>query len=304
MGLRTRALAAVACVASALLPSAHAHVITCAPPSPTGGEWPVFGGDLEGSRNQVDEHRLLAPVLPKWTFDANRWTHGTNNEVTGYPIVADGCVFVGSSTGNDATGQHRPGWVFALNADNGDVVWQEQMDGGVYSTVAVDRGVVYAFVSKVSTPYVVALDAATGAELWRTTVDHQVGADAVSSPIPYDGMLWVGVSGTAAEGDAGDRTAFQGSSVLLATDTAHGYQPGDIIAKTYTIPPDQWAAGYAGGAQWGTIAIDRTTGFGYVGTGNPFNNDAEFATTNAVLKLDLRWGSAAFATVEIGRAHV
>ena len=48
----------------------------------------------------------------------------------------------------------------------------------------------------------------------------QIGSDAVSSPIPYDGLLWVGISGTAAEGDEADRHAFQGSSVLLATDTA------------------------------------------------------------------------------------
>jgi len=152
-------------------------------------------------------------------------------------------------------------------------------------------------VSKISAPYVIALDQATGAELWRTTVDHQIGADAVSSPVPYDGLLWVGVSGTAAEGDAGDRTAFQGSSVLLATDAAHGFQPGAVVAKTYTIPTDKWADGYAGGAQWGTIAIDGTTGFGYVGTGNPFNTDAEYPTTNAVLKLDLRWSSPTFASV-------
>jgi len=290
-------LATVLAVGALILPRAKALNVGCATTNPPGGDWPMFSHDLEGSRTQPAEHRVLPPVLPLWTFDANFWTEQKNNEVTGYPIVSNGCVYVGSSTGNDANGQHNPGWVFGLNADNGKVNWQKQVDGGVYSTVAVDHGVVYAFVSKIGAPYVIALDQTNGNELWRTTVDNQIGSDAVSSPIVYDGMVWVGISGTAAEGDEADRHAFQGSSVLLATDTAHGYQPGDIVKKTYSIPPEVWDQGYAGGAQWGTISIDSTSGFGYVGTGNPFNYDAEHANTNAVLKLDMRWSSPTFGNI-------
>ena len=199
---------------------ADAHDVSCAPPRAQAGEWPLFGRDVASSRSQGLSHGIdlvgALTLQPSWTFDANRWTHVTGHEVTGYPVVAGGCVYVGSSTGNDANGAHLPGWVFALNADNGDVVWQRQVDGGVYSTLAVDAGVVYAFVSRISSPYVVALDAATGVVLWQTTVDLQFGSDAVSSPIVHDGMVWVGVSGTAAEGSAEDRAAFQGSGVLLA----------------------------------------------------------------------------------------
>lgn len=256
----------------------------------------MAGHDLEGSRTQPTATFRL-PLVPAWTFDANRWTHRSNNEITGYPIVSDGCVFVGSSTGNNAAGQHLPGWVFALNADTGDVVWQTQVEGGVYSTVAVADEIVYAFVSRISSPYVVALDQDSGQILWETVVDRQPGADAVSSPIVYDGMVWVGVSGTAAEIEEGPRTAFQGSSVLLATDSSHGYAPGQIIRKIWTIPEPDQLDGYAGGAQWGTIAIDPVTHMGYSGTGNPFNYDKEHPNTNAVLKLDLDWDSPTFGTV-------
>jgi hypothetical protein len=116
-------------------------------------------------------------------------------------------------------------------------------------------------------------------------------------------MVWVGVSGTAAETDEGARGPFQGSGLLLATrqltapnfEPAHApqangertYQAGEIIRKAFTIPPDLWAEGYAGGAQWGTISIDPETGYGYASTGNPFEYDSEHAHTNAVLKLDL-----------------
>lgn len=297
---------ALLCLIAVVPGESVAHVIGCAPSVAGSSDWPMIGRDVSSSRAQTDFafDLISTPTLhPSWTFDANRWTHDANNEVTGYPVVSNGCVFVGSSTGNDASGVHLPGWVFALNADTGDVVWQTQVAGGVYSTVAVGNGVVYAFVSRVSSPFVVALDQRTGAVLWQRTVDDQVGSDAVSSPVVYDGLLWVGVSGTAAEGSATDRVAFQGSTVLLATKrmrvpsfdppdatTARGWRwvrPGEVVRKLYSIPPSAWHQGYAGGSQWGTIAIDPTTGYGYEGTGNPFNYDHEHPHTNAVLKLDL-----------------
>ena len=252
----------------------------------------MMGHDLTGTRVQAAENQVLPPLVPAWTFDANRATHDTGNEVTGYPVVSDGCLFVGTSTGNEPDGSHRNGWVVGLNADNGDLVWRTQVGGGVYSTLAVDNGVVYAFVSRVGSPFVTALRATDGEELWSTTVDLQPGSDAVSSPVVYDGMVWVGVSGTAAEGDSADRTAFQGSSVLLAADT------GAVIKKIWTIDPSRWADGFAGGSQWGTISIDPETGYGYEGTGNPFNYDAEDPHTNAVLKIDLdRDRPATFGTI-------
>ncbi len=302
-------------LAAVLLPAGTAHArITCAADAP-GGDWKLQGQNLSSDRTQpaekVIESGQAALLQPIWTFDANRWTHVKNNEVTGYPVIADGCVYVGSSTGNGADGAHLPGYVFALNAANGDVVWQTQVAGGVYSTVAVDAGVVYAFVSRVGSPYVVALDQRTGEVLWETVVDRQAGSDAVASPVVYKGLLWVGVSGTAAEGDASDRTAFQGSSVLIATKRLKApvfkplhapaptkrrkvFTPGQIVRRAYSIPPAEWPKGFAGGAQWGTIAIDPTTGYGYEGTGNPFNYDFEHANTNAVLKLDLDRTRATF----------
>jgi polyvinyl alcohol dehydrogenase (cytochrome) len=300
--------------AAPLLRGAEAAQVSCAAPQRQAGEWRMLGGDVTSSRSQPREKvigRSNVPLLaPEWTFDANRSTHVRDNEVTGYPVVADGCVYVGSSTGNAPDGSHLPGWVFALNADTGDVVWQTKVDGGVYSTVAVGAGVVYAFVSRISSPYVVALDQATGRVLWQTTVDRQIGSDAVSSPVLYDGMLWVGVSGTAAETSAADRTAFQGSSVLLATRSLRApsfrpaaaprasgtrvYRPGEIIRRAYSIPISEWRQGYAGAAQWGTIAIDPTTGYGYEGTGNPFSYEHEHRNTNAVLKLDLRRSRTTF----------
>ena len=172
--LRRRALLAAVGLVAALgaAPHATADTVRCAEPRAQLGEWPMFGRTAQSDRNQVAEHGLtdgaVATLAPVWTFDANRWTHQVHNEVTGYPVEKDGCVFVGSSVGNDAQGGHLPGYVFALNAENGDVVWKTHVPGGVYSTLAVDAGVVYAFVSRVGAPLVVALDEWTGRLLWQT----------------------------------------------------------------------------------------------------------------------------------------
>lgn len=312
MTLRRRGIPLLAgLVVLLMLPStARAGHAGCAAPLRSTGEWPMFGNDIASSRHQTVAPGLNAvsvqTLAAAWTFDARRVTHQDNVEVTGYPVVADGCVYFGASGGNTADGAHNPGWVLSLNADNGDLVWKTRVAGGVYSTVAAVDGIVYAFVSRLSSPYVVALDARDGSVLWETVVDTQFGADAVSSPIVFDGLLWVGVSGTAAEGSPDERNAFQGSSVLLATRATtvtepdgrqRTYRTGQVVRKAWSIPPAQWPVGYAGGAQWGTIAIDGKTRYGYVGTGNPFSDSAEHPNTNAILKLDLDRRRRTFGSV-------
>lgn len=280
--------ATILALAAVVLP-ARAHDVSCAT-TITRGEWHQFGNDVTGARNQDKEMFLdargAATLRPVWTFDANRATAMENNEITGYPIVADGCVFVGSSLATFG----EQGWIFALNADTGELVWRVQTEGGVYNTLAYDDGVLYAFVSRIIStddanakgPYVVALDAQTGDEIWRATVDRQIGADAVSSPVVFDGMVWVGVSGTAAEVNEGDRSSFVGNQVLL--DAATGQQ----LAKIWTIPDETlWEEGFTGGAVWSTMSVDPQTKYGYVGTGNPFDYENEHENTNAILKVDL-----------------
>lgn len=280
------AMLVLAVAASMLGLPAHATPAKCSTLDGGGGDWPQMGNDLTGARNQDKEFFLdtlrVAQLAPAWVFDANRASGVANNEVTGYPIIANGCVYVGSSLGY----QFTEGWVFGINADNGEMVWRTKVDGGVYSTLAYDDGYVYAFVSRVGAPRVVKLDADTGAIIWEQVVDHQKGSDAVSSPIVFDGMVWVGLSGTSAEIDEGDRSTFVGNFVLLDKVT------GEEIVKTYTIPEfdengdSRWEQGFTGGSIWATASVDPATKYAYVGTGNPFDYEAEYETTNSILKLD------------------
>ena len=293
-----RVAVCVAVVAlAAVLPAGDAVAkASCASGKHPGGEWRSFSGSYDGHRNQTAEDTIgvqeAASLQPVWSFSANAETGVGTNEITGYPVVADGCIYVGSSTGIQTTG-----YAFALNADSGEVVWKTEFPHGIYGSMSVHDGKVFAFVSQhgdgeKAGPYVVAMDQETGKVLWKSIVDTQPGADAVSSPVYYKDTIWVGISGTAAEVEGEeDRFEFQGNFVFLDADT------GKILEKTWTIPKEQWKKGFAGGAIWSTLSIDEKTGYGYAGTGNPFNYDSEHKNTNAVLKIDANPVRATFGDI-------
>jgi polyvinyl alcohol dehydrogenase (cytochrome) len=282
-----------------LATDAPAAVAGCGPTPVVGGEWRSYGHDMANTRHQ-DKELLLTidkvPTLaPAWTFSSV--DAGGAGDFTGTPVIADGCLYVASNSG----------WVFALNADTGALVWKAQLPagGGVNSSLTVANGLVYAAVSRTTRaegctgdacegPYVVALSQATGAVVWTSApIDDQLGADTFASPVVYDGLLLVGVSGGAAElGDEADRYAFQGSLVILDAAT------GALVRKTWTIhSPDAPDDGFAGGAIWSTPAIDVATKTAFVGAGNPFQYEHEHANTNAVLRFDVDRASPTFGEI-------
>jgi polyvinyl alcohol dehydrogenase (cytochrome) len=252
-----------------------------------GGEWRLFGHDYSNTRSQPEEKKIgpleAATLSPAWTFSSEG-----AGDFTGTPVIADGCVYVGSNSG----------WVFAINADSGKLVWKTKVkDGGINSSAAVFDGKVFVGISRVGKPAVAALDQATGNPLWDTTIADQPGSDNYASPVLWRGLVFSGWSGGSAElGDESDRYAFQGGFVLLDADS------GDIVKKTYTIrPPDEKPNKpkdlHAGGAIWATPAIDTSTGYAYVGSGNPFRPQKEHKNTNSILKIDLDTSRSTFGEI-------
>lgn len=307
-------LVALALSAVVVAPGAGTAAATCAPTTTStgdpwpGGEWRSYGHDFENTRSQplettigVAEARSLGAA---WTFVSN--SAGGDGDFTGTPVIADGCVYAGSNGG----------WVFALNADTGELVWQTEVPdgGGINSSVAVENGLVYASVSHASRspcngtecegPYVVAFDQETGALVWQSSwtrpdlttvdvIDDQPGADVYSSPVIFDGVLFMGVSGGSAElGDEADRYAFQGGFVLIDAAT------GVVLRKTYTIhPPLQPEDDFAGAGVWSTPAIDPVAKVGFVGTANPFKPQDEHQHANSVIKFDIDKTSLTFGAI-------
>lgn len=257
------------------LPVAAAPPAGCAGPAP-GGEWPLYGRDLSNSRDQSSADAIstaTVPTLaPAWSFSAR--DAGGRGDFTGTPVVAEGCVYVGSNQG----------WVFGVNAQTGAKVWATDVSkhGTINSSLGASGRRVFAFVSQVGSPSVIALDAKSGKVLWRTVVDEQAGADAFASPTVYDGMVFIGISGDAAQhADEDERHQFHGSFVLLDERT------GKIVKKTWTIPEKDWDQGFAGATVTAVPAVDTKTGYAYVGTGSSFRPQLEHAHANAILKIDL-----------------
>jgi polyvinyl alcohol dehydrogenase (cytochrome) len=271
----------------------------CAGKAP-GGEWPNSGADLINSRNQPAEHTIspsnVGMLTPAWTISTQKT--GGAGDVTGTPIVSGGCVYFGTTSG----------WVYAANADTGAIVWKVKVPygGAIYGSPALEPKRVLVGISRPGVrtgcpkgdpckgAYAVALDRRTGKVVWASRpIDNQGGHDLYGNAVVYNGVLILGISGGGAElGPAEERDSFQGSINFLDTKT------GRLLKKTYTIhPPNQPKDLYGGGAVWSTPAIDRKTGMGYVGTGNPFKPQAESPRVDAVVKFDANRRSRTFGQI-------
>ena len=275
----------------------------CAKAKPALGEWRSYGHDFANTRTQPRERKIgpeqAGQLGPAWTFSTVE--AGGEGDITGTPVVAGGCLYVGTNEG----------WLFALNAQSGKVVWKRELrfGGGVNSSAAVVGRRVYFSVSRLQRsdacrkrrkrdacigPYVVALSARTGRFAWQTrSLDRQPGSDSYGSPVVIGRTLMIGVSGGAAElGDEADRYAFQGSMVFLDT------RRGRLLRKTWTIhPPNKPNDDFAGAGIWSTPAVDRAAKLAYAGTANPFRPQAEHPRSNAVVKFDVDRRSRRFGKI-------
>jgi polyvinyl alcohol dehydrogenase (cytochrome) len=277
-------LLAAALIAGPVAQPAEAALPGCAAKTRGGGDWPMYGRALSGARFQPAEHALgpdaASRLAPVFAFSASRT--GLDGIFQATPVERGGCLYMGTSTG----------WVIALNADTGHLVWRTKLPVGdpgllgvgVVGSTAVDRGRVFVNVSQDGGPYAAALDQATGRVLWRTTLDKQTGAYNDASPVVFDGLVFAGFVA-----DESQPTA-HGGYVLLDQRT------GEIIAKHYAIPDADFARGYAGGGIWATPAIDTRTRYAYVGTGNP-STAKEHPNTDAILKIDLDRRRATFGQI-------
>jgi hypothetical protein len=286
-------LVALASVAGAMPSQADA---TCAGEA-SGGEWPLDGQDLSGQRKQAAEDLIsttTAPTLvPKWSLNTTT-VAGPGGTLQTMPIVAEGCVYLQTSTGSN----HR---VIALNADTGALVWFYKIGAsGGMAAPHVHDGVVYVNVptNHANTgkgPHVLALDSQTGAVIFDGEgVCTQPGcannAGATSPALYFDGMVWIGITNTEQDG-----SRVGGFAIVDAVD-------GSLLKRTYTVPDDQAALGFGGCAIWSAAAVDPVTKHGYVGTAQPSSwSGKESERCNAIIKWDFDRSSPTFGEI-IGAA--
>ena len=253
----------------------------------SGARWSGWG-HTSNSRFQ-ENPGLTAADVPRLRL---KWAFAFPGDLQSYAqaTLAGGRLFTGSWGGK----------VYALDASRGCIHWYFDAGEGVRSAVTVGpvsaaAGARQAAFFGDAGAFVHALDAETGAPLWKVEVDAFPSARISGSPSLHDGRLYVPV----ASGEEGSAAApayeccrFRGS--IVALDAATGRQ----LWKTYLVDEPRPTGRNAAGAQrwgpsgvpvWSTPLVDTRANALYVTTGNSYS-DPVTPLSDAFVALDLQNG--------------
>jgi len=217
-------------------------------------DWPYFGADLSNSRYaDIDliNPSNVSQLKLAWSFTGST-AEAVSVEAT--PIVVDGVMYV--------TGNH--GGVFALNPTTGKQIWH-------YTTTSSgsSKGVVYGggllFYGQ-GDASLVALNAKTGALVWKTLADPNAPTNKASITITPQFVR-------ASEGTVPE--------VLVSTSTgdfgvrghldAYNAATGKLLWRFWTTEPHTWTGNsylIGGASVWQTPTFDPTLNMVIFGTGN------------------------------------
>lgn len=220
----------------------------------------------------------------KWAFNLGAVTMARSQ-----PTIVGGRVFVGSLTGA----------VYSLDAASGCTYWGvAKSPGQIRSGVTFgDANGTPAIFFGDSGATIHALNAATGAELWKIRPIDHFTTMVTAAPQVYKGVVYQTFS-SFEEGLGPDPTyqccTFRGSVVALDAAT------GKKLWQTFTIseaakPTRKTSVGTqqygpSGAGIWSTPTIDEKLGVLYVATGDNYSDPAT-KTSDAVLALDLKTGN-------------
>ncbi len=230
--------------------------------NPPAGEWPQFGRDSVASRysplDQINTSNVSDLQLA-WVRDM-----GYRQSFQGSPSVWNGVLYMATQTG-----------VAALDATDGSTLWEYSSPnpGTVISDSAM-RGAPLVYDGKVfiNLRYgaTVALDAATGEELWQVQLtDESLREGFTTNPIWANGKVIASPSGADDGGAPGRIVALSAEDgELLWTFNVIPTGPEDPAWDTWNNPPS-WEAGIGGASAWNAGAYDPESNVILWGTGQP-----------------------------------
>jgi PQQ-dependent dehydrogenase (methanol/ethanol family) len=246
------------------------------------GEWHLPAGDFANTRYsplaEID-HRNVAQLRLVTTVST-----GINRGHEGQPLVVGNTMFVVTPFPNllyaiDLSRPHGPiRWVYDPQAN--------PMAVGIACCDVVNRGASYAdgkVIYATLDGQVVAVDAGSGREVWRSTVgDIKLGETITMAPLIVRNRVVVGSSG----GEMGVRGYIVGLDLATGAQVWRARHTGPdaevLIGPGFkafypsaqgrdlgisTWPPEKWKLG--GGTVWGWISYDPVLDLIYYGTGNP-----------------------------------
>ena len=245
------------------------------------GQWLMAAGDYSNQRfsnlKQITTDNVKS-LKVSWTFST-----GVNRGHEAAPLVVGNTMYIVTP---------YPNILYALDLANGGALkWKYESKPsasaqGVACCDVVNRGAVFdqgRIYFNTLDAYSVAVDAATGKEVWRTKVgDINLGETVTMAPIVVKGKVLVGNSGgeygvrgwlTALDAQSGQiawRAYSTGpdSEVLIGANFKPFYEQDrgkDLGVSSW--PPEAWKIG--GGTVWGWISYDLQLDLIYYGTGNP-----------------------------------
>jgi polyvinyl alcohol dehydrogenase (cytochrome) len=251
--------------------------------------WNGWGANLAQHRFQpAAMARLSATDVPrlklKWAF-----AFPGVSRAFAQPTVVGGRVFVGSA----GTA------VYSLNANSGCQYWVFNPDAPVRTAITIGpsnesgKWLAY-FGDQRANAY--AVDAQTGALVWKRSVDSFPGATITGAPSLADGTLYVVTSSAEEVLGANPKyecCKFRGSISALNAAT------GEVRWKSYTIPDEAkpvrknaqgvqlW--GPSGAGVWSSPAVDTKRGVVYITTGDAYSDPAG-STSDAFMAFDIKTG--------------
>ena len=225
-------------------------------PVETGGDWPMYGHDLQRTGYNPDKSLISADNVGQLVSRWQVYLGSNGNPSSSTPSVALGRVYVGSSV---PTGPNY----FAFDARTGAPEWSADLGYtascekvGIGSTAAIS-GTVLAVGGGDGAYY--GLDAQTGATLWRNPLGAGASGMAWVSPLLAYGRAYVGVASYC------DNPPVRGQ--IRAVDLLNG----QVLASQYIVP-----ASKAGGGIWNSPALSPDGRILAITTGEDNHGDDDY----------------------------
>ncbi|MEO8727260.1 MAG: PQQ-dependent dehydrogenase, methanol/ethanol family [Acidobacteriaceae bacterium] len=246
------------------------------------GQWTLPAGDYANTRFSP-LHQITTENV-KNLHVVSMLSTGIPHGHEGQPLVVNNTMYVMTPFPNNllALDLTKPGtplkWTYKPNPSNRAV--------GIACCDIVNRGGSYAdgkIIYATLDDNVVAVDAQTGKEVWKTTIgDMNLGETTTGAPLVVRNIVYVGDSG----GELGVRGKLTALDLKTGKILWRAYNSGpdtdarigpdfkpfykkdqgkDLGVSTWT--PDQWKVG--GGTIWGWISYDPELNLIFYGTGNP-----------------------------------
>jgi polyvinyl alcohol dehydrogenase (cytochrome) len=231
-------------------------------------EWFSYGHDLTGARATADgliSSANVGSLAPIWSFPVR-------GPISSTPVIVDGIAYAGSYDGN----------LYAINISDGTAIWTYASGAdvtepnlkiplGITGSAHVADGVV--FVGD-SAAVLHAVDIATGTANWTLQIDDQPNASIWSSPVVWNGMVYVGAASIAKE------TGFRGGLVAVDIST------GQTAWHSFVVPE-----GADGAGVFSVPAIDTNRGAVYIGTQNAYDSSpAPYGDPISIVAFDAATG--------------